>query len=175
MKNVMIDLETLGVSPGCCILSIGAIKFCPDIGKVDLRENAFYKVLDWRDQEFEGFTIESDIWNWWDKQLKDAKMSLLGRDDLKMTIENFCEFLPENPIVWGNGSSFDISILEYVYRYYKIEIPWKFWNIRDCRTLKALYESRRGGLSLKMSGTKHLAIDDAISQSKQICKIWNKV
>ena len=38
-------------------------------------------------------------------------------------------------LIWGNGSDFDITILGEAYNRCNIEIPWKYWLVRDLRTL----------------------------------------
>jgi hypothetical protein len=77
--------------------------------------------------------------------------------------------------VWGNGATFDISILEDAYRQLDLEIPWKFWNVRDCRTVKDMYESARGGYEKKSGGTLHHALDDAKFQAQYICDMWKSL
>ena len=57
-----------------------------------------------------------------------------------------------------------------------MEIPWKFWNVRDCRTVLDMYESKRGGFN--KSGNRagaHNALQDAIYQAKYITMMWSKL
>ncbi len=65
-------------------------------------------------------------------------------------LQQLSDFLPKDVKVWGNGANFDIGILEHAYDQYQIEIPWEFWNVRDCRTIKDMYESQRADLVRKL-------------------------
>ena len=45
-------------------------------------------------------------------------------------------FDPENTVgVWGNGATFDCTILRNTYQRHNIECPWAFWAERDLRTI----------------------------------------
>jgi exodeoxyribonuclease VIII len=78
--------------------------------------------------------------------------------------------------MWGNGATFDISMLEDAYRQYEIEIPWKFWNVRDCRTVLDMYESIRGGFNKTVNRQgAHNALDDAKFQAQYITMMWSRL
>ena len=74
MKNVMIDIETLGTRPGSIILSIGACAFDPaDISSVgsDARYE-FYENIDPEDCKSLGLTSDPSTVAWWAKQGPEA-------------------------------------------------------------------------------------------------------
>lgn len=166
----MIDLETMGTNPDSAIVSIGAVIFDPRYGQVS--KDTFYVELDWKSQ---GRTIDRETEKWWKAQSNEAKDALYGIDDLDVTLKDLAAWLPGDVKVWGNGSVFDISMLEDAYRQLDIEIPWKFWNIRDCRTVLDMYESKRGGFSKKSGGVTHNALDDAIYQAQYITMMWRRL
>jgi len=64
---------------------------------------------------------------------------------------------------------------EHAYRESLLDIPWRFWNVRDCRTIKDLFESKRGGLNDNFTGVAHNALDDAIHQAKWVTLMWSKL
>ena len=69
-------------------------------------------------------------------------------------------FLKDHKYIWANSPSFDCIILENAYKSCNLEIPWKFWNLRDCRTVYDL-----GKINLKsVSAVKHNALDDCYNQ-----------
>jgi hypothetical protein len=73
--------------------------------------------------------------------------------------------------VWGNGSHFDIAILEHAYAVVGKVAPWHYRAPRDLRTIKELAELRHGfvvGADIKFSGDPHNALDDAVHQAKII-------
>jgi hypothetical protein len=167
----MIDNESMGTLAYSGIVSIGAVIFDPRLGKVD-KKNTFYVELDWQDQ---GREIDPETVKWWEGQPAKAREALYGLDDLPDALKELSDWLPADCKVWGNGPTFDISMLEDAYRQHSIEIPWEFWNIRDCRTIKDLYESSRGGYDKKSGGVLHNALDDAMFQAQYICDMWNKI
>lgn len=169
-NHVMIDLETMGLTPGSAIVSIGAVIFDPRINRVS--KNTFYRELDWEDQNR---IIDPKTLEWWQGKAPEAKAALNGLDSLDDTLVELAEWLPRDCKPWGNGPGFDITMLEDAYRQCGIEIPWKFWNVRDCRTIKDLYESSRGGYDKKSGGTLHHALDDAIFQAQYVCEMWKSI
>lgn len=170
MNKVMIDLETYDTKPTAKIISIGAVLFDPEFNKIDL-ENTFYIELDTKLQTAR--TESPDTVEWWNEQSDEARKALNGKKSLAMGLLKLSKWLPKDCKPWGNGATFDITILENAYDQLMIPIPWKFWNIRDMRTIKALYESK---FDLTMnSGAAHNALDDAIKQTQAVNAMWSKL
>ena len=171
LRHAMIDLETMGTRPGAAIVSIGAVIFDPRYGEVS--EDTFYRELDWEDQDR---FICPETTKWWEGQSDEAKQAHFGLDSLDDVLNELAEWLPEDCKVWGNGATFDITMLEDAYYQCEIEVPWKFWNIRDCRTVLDMYESKRGGFNKAVNRQgAHNALQDAIYQAKYITLMWRKL
>jgi hypothetical protein len=157
----------MGTTVDSAIVSIGAVIFDPRLNKSG---DKFYAELDWENQSR---NYDEDTLAWWGKQSEKARRALNGLDDLEESLIKLAAFLPGDAKVWGNGPCFDISILEHAYLQLGLDIPWKFWNVRDCRTVLDMYEFARGGLSKSMvKSLEHNALSDAIAQAKQLCKMW---
>jgi hypothetical protein len=163
----MIDLESLGTNNDCVFVSIGACLFDPFTNEID-HGNTFYERIDWDSSFKEGRTFNVPTMKWWLQQSDAARNEICKEGNpLSVVLKQFENWLPEDPIVWGNGSTFDISILNHAYN----NCPkWKFWNIRDVRTVldiaKGLYRKP------KIEGTAHNALDDALYQAKYVCDIY---
>ncbi len=170
LKHVMIDLETLATVPSARIVSIGAVIFDPRYGRVG---DTLYLELDHAAQN--NRTKCPDTVKWWKKQPVEVRKALSGTMSLEDALEELAFFLPENSHVWGNGSIFDIAMLEDAYRDCELEIPWKFWQVLDMRTIKYLFECSRGQLGGDRNNTVHNALDDAYYQAKQVNKMWTKI
>ena len=169
-NHVMIDLETMGITPDSAVVSIGAVVFDPRFNHISSK--TFYQELGWSDQQR---LIDPQTRKWWSTNTPLAKAALNGLEELTDALTELAKWLPKDAKVWGNGATFDISILENAYRQHGIDIPWKFWNVRDCRTVKDMYESSRGGFSKKTGGVLHHALDDAIFQAQYICDMWKSL
>lgn len=134
--DVMIDLETAGTTADCPILQIGAVPFTrtgeilDDVfeAKVSLASNILY-----------GRHAQAATLEWWDKQDATIKEQVFsGTRDLKDMLLEFAEYLRHFDAVirpWGNGSLFDIAILESAFTACGVPVPWKYSSVRDYRTL----------------------------------------
>ena len=171
MTHVMIDLETLGTTSRSAWISIGAVCFDPDTGVIDTG-NAFYRNVDW-DSALRGREVSGDTLKWWMRQDPAAKDAVIHAGwPIEAVLTALSEWLPEGCVVWGNGSSFDISMLEDTYHQYGVTVPWKFWNVRDVRTVVHLAQGLVERGSVPFEGTKHNALSDAIHQAKYVSAMW---
>ena len=97
-------------------------------------------------------------------------------DALYDAIKELAEWLLKDCKVWGDGATFDISILEDAYLKYGIEIPWKSWNVRDCCTVPDMYKTKRGvfNKTVNRKGV-HNALEDAKFQAQYITMVCNRL
>lgn len=166
----MIDIETVGNRPNAPILSIGAVKFDPETGELG---TTFYRDV-CPVSAFEYGVPDGSTFKWWMEQSDAArKAAVCGTARLPDVLMDLMALYPNwtEVKVWGNGPSFDMTILEYAYkRALNEKAPWSFWNIRDCRTvanLSGLWPPKIGG-----KGTHHNALDDSIHQAKWVSSMW---
>lgn len=157
--DVMLDLETCGVNPGCAILSIGACSFD---GK-----HEFYQTISLSSSLGWNLEQEPDTIRWWDRQdLLVREEAFSGTESLINSLGMFHDWyrkLPaKNIFIWSNGADFDIPILTAAYKAVKMMTPWKIYNGRCYRTLKNLYP---GVVLERDKGVKHNALDDAQYQA----------
>jgi inhibitor of KinA sporulation pathway (predicted exonuclease) len=169
------DLETLGTGRNSYILSIGCAKFDIETGDV---LDTFYSKTRCGDE----FKIDFKTVQFWMKQDDEVKKDLFNKEDnneIHWVLNSLRNWLEDGCIVWGNGSTFDISLLEDAYKLckellgYKVEIPWHYRNIRDVRTVVDL--ASIGGFKKKhveREGIHHNALDDAIYQAKLVANAY---
>jgi hypothetical protein len=165
VNNIMLDLETLGTTPGSVVLSIGAVAFDRDEGLGD----TYYSVISVASSMKFGLTIDASTLLWWSKQDRAAYQEALSAEhtQLTTTLNSFNNWLdsyagtPQTRKLWGNGADFDLTLLLACYRAVDLEAPWKFYNHRCYRTLKALYPEVRAERS-----NNHNALDDARNQAE---------
>lgn len=168
----MIDLETMGTRYDAPVVAIGAVFFNPDTSELG---ESFYANIDLEDACRFGKATGGTI-AWWLRQ-SDAARGALTRPGSTSSaafsaFRAFVESHTREPVVWGNGATFDISILEFAFPATTgRDAPWKFWNVRDCRTVKDLaapFDIEVGPLA----GVAHNALDDAKHQAGWVSAMW---
>lgn len=164
MKHVMIDLETLGTSPGCSILSIGATTF----GCTTQQREQFYVKVSRESCISVGLKEDSNTLNWWMKQSSRVREEAFsGAVDISMALVQFKAYIvsldsPAGVTLWGNGADFDLPILAQAHRLLGWDLPWKFYHSRCYRTLKNLFSHIDEPIFM---GDRHNALADAIHQA----------
>ncbi|MGJ1499919.1 3'-5' exonuclease, partial [Sphingobacterium spiritivorum] len=111
MKNVMIDIETLGTKPYSVILSIGAIEFDINTGEI---KDTFYRVINTRTSHEAGLLTDLDTIKWWLLQNDESRDKLLkGESYLILSLVDLMLFVGEDKstCVWSNSPSFDLSLI----------------------------------------------------------------
>lgn len=178
MNDISIDLETLSTRQDAAILSIGAVEFDRNTGAIGRR---FYVEVN-IDSAVKNGHVSGSTLAWWAAQSEAAKR-LFGAHQVKETLTvaliSLSAFISETAStagdvrVWGNGATFDISILEHAYQSCSAEAPWKFWNIRDMRTIvDAGAAIGFDKASVPFQGVAHNALDDAEHQARVIAGAW---
>src|SRR5688572_21045121 len=166
--KIMLDIETLGTSPGSAILAIGAVKFG---GGQILAE--FYQRVNLKSCTQYDLKIDPDTVLWWLQQSDEARIEVTKEvRHLAMVLRSFGEWVEAaqhtemegEPEVWGNGAGFDNVLLAVAYGRAGLTPPWKYWNDRCYRTVKNLYPD----VQMERSGTHHNALDDARSQAMHL-------
>lgn len=161
--DVMIDLETLGTTPGSVILSIGLVAF-DETGL----HNEFYTAVNLRSCLDAGLVIDPRTEAWWMEQSPEARRVLDESRETETMLNAALDradafILRAGGRVWGNGSDFDMPILAAAYRNCGFgAVPWKYSDVRCYRTLKNL----RPDILFQETGVHHNALDDAKGQAK---------
>ena len=168
--NVMIDLETLGTRAGSVILSIGAIEFDVDAGL----GREFYAEVSQLTCGQVGLLRDGPTITWWQERCLENETlkeflyrTTRGGEAIWTALSNLNAWLPQDPLVWGNGAAFDNAILKEAYRLCSVVPGWHFENDRCYRTLKNLAPE----VTLERSGTHHHALDDARTQAEHAIRL----
>jgi exodeoxyribonuclease VIII len=173
MRDVMIDLETMGAGNDAAIVSIGAVFF--DMHRGVLGE-PFHRPVNLATSVKRGGTMDPGTVMWWVGQSQEARDAMrfstyhidVALAELRVWLTMQCR--REDLLPWGNSARFDLGILSSAFERSDIEVPWEWWNERCYRTLRAQYPT----IELdERSGTHHKADDDAIFQAKHLMKIVN--
>ena len=169
-QHLMVDLETLDTKTSATILTLGAVRFDPWTN-APMKE--LYLRVDLDSQDKLGCTVSDDTLNWWSKQNTDVKEEAFDPRDRIPIHEVMNQF---HALAWGcshfwsHGATFDLVIIENIYRQIGKPLPWNFWQLRDTRTLFDL------GVDPEMpQGGKHDALQDAIRQAVGVQTVYAKL
>ena len=171
MKHVMVDLETLSTAPNAAIMSIGAVAFDPETGRVGAE---FYVNIDPKSAQDAGLHVDAGTVSWWFSQSNEARAHLVAPKPLPLqaALAAFQQFLmlevEPKFTIWGNGASFDNVILSHAYEASGSPAPWRYWQDACYRTMKGLFPQ----VKMVREGVHHDALADARSQAKHLCAIF---
>ena len=155
----MVDIETYDVKPSAVILSIGATV-------ITAPNNTFYKELDPTTQ-FER-TVSLATKEWWSKQPMPIPIGPTYLYDALTEFARWIKSFNTEPVIWCKGTDFDVAILTHAYNSLHLPVPWKYNNIRDCRTVFKI-----AGWEAKKAD--HNALQDAIDQADDLLSAVNKM
>jgi 3' exoribonuclease, RNase T-like len=169
-KALMIDLETMATGPSATVLTLGAVIFNPwGNGYSD----KLYFRVDIDDQDALGREVDPNTLDWWSKQDPAIMEEAFSPDDripLKEAVDRFHKFAWGCDTFWSHGATFDLVIMENLYRQLGKPLPWNFWQLRCTRTLFDL------GWDPDMpKANKHNALEDAIRQAAGVQNIYRKL
>lgn len=174
MRDIMIDIETLGTTAGSVILSIGAVAFDPAERALGPRH---YGVVSIASSLSLGATVDPDTVDWWSKRTPAAQRVIFAAlspdaSTLPDALDRLSDYLrgqdsPADLRIWGNGSDFDNVLLVAAYAQAGRKPPWRFYNHRCFRTLKNLFP----GHEPVREGEHHNALDDAVHQARHALAI----
>ena len=166
--HLILDLETLDTKPSAIVLSIGAVLF----NQFGI-QSEFYADLNFETQLSQKRTMSQSTLNWWMNQTTGRKFNF-PTSPYQEQLTQFLTWL--NPRVnidkdfkaWGNGSGFDLTIIESLLVNAGLEIPWHYFQIRDLRTFREYVAD--GERIERDTEQTHNALVDARNQAEYVIK-----
>jgi exodeoxyribonuclease VIII len=153
----MIDLEGLATGPDTTILTIAAQAFDP-FGD-GWYEQQYYARVDLDSQS--NRRIEQGTLEWWATQPAAARDEAFAEDNrvpLDQALDELGRLIWHSKRIWAQGPTYDMTILEHAYKSYNKPIPWKYFAVRDSRTVFSLWPG------LEKPPTSHHALEDCRRQ-----------
>lgn len=149
--EICFDLETCARTAHSAVMSIGAVPWTRDTEAarpfLDLQEDGFFfETIDLRQCVMDGFEFDQATVDWWSRQNDAAKAAIMCQDPvtLDVAVERFAAWIgrlmahfsvPKGHVsVWCQGSDFDAAILRHICYKYDIQMPFAYYDVRDCRT-----------------------------------------
>lgn len=182
--DVMLDFETFGTRPGASLRSIGAVVFSLSGDPPVVRgADHFYANIDRESCRAAGLHEEQDTVDWWARQAKDAQDALLVNPQPLRDVDQQFHAWWRNVgavRVWAQGAGFDPVLWEYACHAATPgsrppwgRPPWKFYDVRDTRTLYDV--ARFDPRTLRRGGTYHNALDDCRYQVQCVRAAYEKL
>jgi hypothetical protein len=153
----MIDIETIGVGPSATILTIAAQSFDP-FGTGYYPQH-YYARISLESQE--NRTIDESTVEWWATQSAEVKEEAFAEDNrvpLDQALDELGRLIWNSKFLWCQGPTFDCTILEHAYKSYHTPLPWKYYMVRDSRTVFSLWPDQ------PIPPTTHHALEDCRRQ-----------
>lgn len=189
MKNVMVDIETLGNSDkaNLPIISIAAVKFN---GSGETSPDVFYRVIK-LSSALEQDVVEASTLKWWlGKDKREEFFNIIFDEnavDLETALNDLADYLPRGKDIqyWAQGINFDQVILEAKAKRFGISLPGQYYQWMDSRTyiktnlkLLGLDLDKKADKELfskliARDGVHHNALDDVFHQIKCVCYVGN--
>jgi hypothetical protein len=155
--HLMIDLEGLATGPDTTILTIAAQAFDP-FGQ-GYYDKHYYARVTLESQE--NRAIDDGTIAWWATQPEHAREEAFGEQDripLDQALDELGRLIWHSRLIWSQGPTYDMNILEHAYKSYGKSLPWKYYMVRDSRTVFSLWPE------LPIPPTSHHALEDCRRQ-----------
>jgi len=176
--NVVLDLETLGISEDAAIIQIGCC--IPQFDRIHLPEGISYEfeaTIKYEDCLNSEFAKDSATMEWWEQQDPRARKHVFsGQDSYVDAFDQFVFWLGSvrangsDVAIWGNGADFDNRLLSYSLASFGFNNVWSFRNNRCLRTIKAIFPVS-DNFKYDEDWIKHTAIGDASYEAKLLDEI----
>lgn len=171
LGHLMVDIETMGEGANAVICSIGAVAFEINTGETGAM---FYHKADIQSCLDAGLKVEGQTLIWWLRQSDEARREVseagAALPDVLAAFSSFLSDREEDIKLWSNGKHFDMARLADAYKACGMSIPWKYYNVRDVRTLAGIMPEIKE--RIQRAGTAHHPLDDCQYQIKYCTAIW---
>ena len=168
--QLMLDIETLGVTPGDIILSVAAVPFhldgaYPGVG-------AYTHAISVKNSESWGLTENPETRAWWNDQDEHARRKAFsGIMPLPNVLTELSDFVKQYGFegIWAKGPHFDHVMVEAACRIVKVPAPWNHRVHRDVRTIMEI-----SGVTEwpEFEGTPHDPFWDCVHQIRCVQKAY---
>ena len=131
MIDLLIDLETLDTNPTAVVTEMVWARFNPSKTKESIEGEVFTGFPCPWNQIAAGRTIDPSTITW---HLNGGTLKRDGADHLPNLLHSLREDANDVRYVWTWGSDFDAPILKSLFQQAGMELPWKYYQVKDART-----------------------------------------
>ena len=171
--GIMIDIETLDLTPKAVVTQIAVVAFDLDDPETIIREIEEYLPI--QPQFNLRRTVNASTILWWMDQDEAARKRLKASagddfDELVALVNSVNRKLnqvieaADTVEVWARGPQFDIVTLESLFSDLGQMAPWRYDSVRDLRTALALAGVAKGDVPMRAGLVAHHALSDCRHQ-----------
>lgn len=168
MKDVMVDIETLGNNSNSVLVQLAACYFDRATGEVG---DKFQCAIDIEDSFQYGEVDGSTLKFWFGQKQETIAKVMLGDQKLKNVIKGFKAFSDKADCIWSHAT-FDWVILNNKLR----DLFDTNLNYRGARDLRTLFDLADVDVkAIPFHGAQHDSMDDCLHQVKCAVVAFNKL
>lgn len=172
-NQLMIDIETMGGPPDGALIAIGGALF--DLQRYEIGPT-FVMPVHLATSVRLGMKIDPSTVMWWMRQSDAARMAVVNStSDVLKVLQAFNDWLAEHTRrqdlrVWGNGSTFDLTIMGTAYSLAGMTVPWTYGKETCFRTVRNMNSHVPYDPSARTT-VHHNALDDSLFQIEHLFRI----
>ena len=170
-KHLIVDIETLGVTPPAPILTIGMVFLDFTKSREGTMTKYYFGV---NASECVGDCDEETL-AWWGRQDCSVRHEAFNHEPTPNVFKVVASVIEKEAphYLWGKAPDFDFGHIGAQMKAHNIEVPWKFWQLRDIRTIEGLHLKCESVRKLNPdennpSFQPHHALFDALTEALQL-------
>jgi hypothetical protein len=182
MKDIMIDIETMGHGGNTALVQLSAVQFDRYTGKKGLE---FSTNIDLQSCIDVGLKIKADTIYWWLTKSEQAINSITNqpRSLIQLALMNFSIYLSKcapdgvasNLHLWGRSPRFDIAIIYDAYIACSLVIQWDKGKEMCVRTIESFAPEVKKEIDEKnKTRILHDGISDCLHQIEYVSEIYKR-
>lgn len=183
MVDIIIDIETLGTTPGSPVIEIGACAINCRTGEITdnfSRRVKYLSTFEDHKEHVDSGIVRADMcktFRWWTEnpdRTEILRKIMRGGVRLREALYELSIWIEavtlgdEGIRVWANGPAFDISILRHWFDHLGINLPWLCYSERCARTALEMANYERGSIGWIERGPRHRALNDARHEARKL-------
>lgn len=171
MKDLMMDIETLGTDCNSIVVQVAMVyfdRYTKETGK------SMVINIDPESCAKEGLVMNEATMDWWASQPQEVQESVLtGGKPIREALQEIKNFIDYGTIIWCHAT-FDVPVLATAFKKIGMTPPWKYTSVRDLRTIVDL-----SGIDIKSykwdEFKTHNALEDCCFQIHYAVDCINKL
>lgn len=187
MNRMMLDIETMSTHESkALVLSVGVVVFDLKPESPVIKHEGLW-ILNVNEQLVRGREVSLKTQHWWMEQSNAAKelWVTMQQNRVQHVLEQIALRYegrwghPEAPLegrceeIWANGTVFDIGNMNHLYLDFEVEVPWRYNQVRDMRTIVRVNpEHQKPTATMECERTDRIPHHPLADCRNQIDKLW---